>query len=600
MATLNQRAPQHLRPHQPQRPRQILNKLWTPTNKPRNHQAGYNNKAQAFLSRGAQAIVRMRGLPFTCSAQQVVEFFSEQGPREQRCQVLGAQEGVLFVKNQDEKPTGDAFVLFDSDQAAQCALAKHRQNIGARYVELFRSSISEVQQVLSMNSAGPQPGQPQQELGARRKQSPSAPAPKQPAPKAKEATYAQVATSYLHTPAKSTDDKSASSSRSSSSGAFDATSLNSLAAPELKPGALASTSSSTLADASKLLSSADSSSQSPISSPGSTSYKSSSSLSSAGSRCQQPAESGPLASSHAGHYHDHYQQSGLAMGEPGGLQHAHLYHQQHLAAGVNYPSALVAPGEPAAGAHLLAGQAPPQAYLAASRHSAFAQHQGQLAYAAGASPYAAAQLAYSFQFYPAASQQHAAYPAPAQGQHSLVHGATNRRDCIRLRGLPFEAQIEDVLYFLADQSKNIAYQGVHMVYSAQGQPTGEAIIQMNSCAAAQQTAQEFHKKVMSVGKKQRYIEVIPSSIEDMNLMLGGQLRSVPAHQHHAYYAPVLGPAAPGDLHAPGADDKQPSAAKTDQAGDAHATKAGQANLMPAYYPVLYYYPQQVLAAPSYH
>lgn len=34
--------------------------------------AGNNNEAQQFLSRGAQVIVRMRGLPYDCTAQQVV------------------------------------------------------------------------------------------------------------------------------------------------------------------------------------------------------------------------------------------------------------------------------------------------------------------------------------------------------------------------------------------------------------------------------------------------------------------------------------------------------------------------------------------------
>lgn len=34
--------------------------------------AGSNTEAQAFLSRGGQIIIRMRGLPFTATAQQVV------------------------------------------------------------------------------------------------------------------------------------------------------------------------------------------------------------------------------------------------------------------------------------------------------------------------------------------------------------------------------------------------------------------------------------------------------------------------------------------------------------------------------------------------
>lgn len=50
-------------------------------------------------------------------------------------------------------------------------------------------------------------------------------------------------------------------------------------------------------------------------------------------------------------------------------------------------------------------------------------------------------------------------------QQLLPTGA--RKDCIRLRGLPYEAQVEKILEFLGDHSKCIVYQGVHMVYNAQ-------------------------------------------------------------------------------------------------------------------------------------
>ena len=48
----------------------------------------------------------------------------------------------------------------------------------------------------------------------------------------------------------------------------------------------------------------------------------------------------------------------------------------------------------------------------------------------------------------------------------LLHSGS-RKDCIRLRGLPYEAQVEQILEFLGDHSKKIVFQGVHMVYNAQ-------------------------------------------------------------------------------------------------------------------------------------
>ena len=53
----------------------------------------------------------MRGLPYDCTAQQVIDFFSA-GDEASSCAVLDQEGGVLFVKKPDGRATGDAFVLF--------------------------------------------------------------------------------------------------------------------------------------------------------------------------------------------------------------------------------------------------------------------------------------------------------------------------------------------------------------------------------------------------------------------------------------------------------------------------------------------------------
>lgn len=60
---------------------------------------------------------------------------------------MDGEEGILFVHQADGRSTGDAFVLFASEDEAVKALTKHRQLIGTRYIELFKSTASEVQQV---------------------------------------------------------------------------------------------------------------------------------------------------------------------------------------------------------------------------------------------------------------------------------------------------------------------------------------------------------------------------------------------------------------------------------------------------------------------
>ncbi|PAV80096.1 hypothetical protein WR25_17285 [Diploscapter pachys] len=93
------------------------------------------------------------------------------------------------------------------------------------------------------------------------------------------------------------------------------------------------------------------------------------------------------------------------------------------------------------------------------------------------------------------------------------------RECIRLRGLPFEAQVQHVVEFLGEHARNIQYQGVHMVFNSQGNPSGEAFIQMTNEQAAAAAATASHNKFMVIGKKQRYIEVFQCSPDDMNLVM---------------------------------------------------------------------------------
>ena len=83
----------------------------------------------------------------------------------------------------------------------------------------------------------------------------------------------------------------------------------------------------------------------------------------------------------------------------------------------------------------------------------------------------------------------------------------NRRDCIRLRGLPYEAQVAQVLSFLGDHARHIQLQGVHMVFNSQGHPSGECFIQMANEQTAAAAANACHNKFMVIGKKTRYIEV---------------------------------------------------------------------------------------------
>lgn len=61
--------------------------------------------------------------------------------------VKGGDEGVFIVRYPDGRASGDAFVLFPSEGDVEKAMAKNKQPLGHRYVDIFRSNVKELQRV---------------------------------------------------------------------------------------------------------------------------------------------------------------------------------------------------------------------------------------------------------------------------------------------------------------------------------------------------------------------------------------------------------------------------------------------------------------------
>lgn len=76
---------------------------------------------------GGDYIVKMRGLPFSATPADVVDFFAD----------VAKVLDVEIEFGRDNRPTGTANVLFGSHSDAKAALSKNRENMGSRYVELF-------------------------------------------------------------------------------------------------------------------------------------------------------------------------------------------------------------------------------------------------------------------------------------------------------------------------------------------------------------------------------------------------------------------------------------------------------------------------------
>ena len=86
---------------------------------------GYVNQPPAF------PVVRLRGLPFDCTENDVAKFFH------------GLDVVDVLLVHKGGKFTGEGFCVLGYPLQVDFALQKNRQNMGRRYVEVFRSKRQE-------------------------------------------------------------------------------------------------------------------------------------------------------------------------------------------------------------------------------------------------------------------------------------------------------------------------------------------------------------------------------------------------------------------------------------------------------------------------
>ncbi|CAH2053179.1 unnamed protein product [Thlaspi arvense] len=85
-------------------------------------------------------ILRLRGLPFSAGKEDILDFFRDFDLSE---------DSVHVTVNIEGRPTGEAFVEFGSADESRAAMVKDRKTLGSRYIELFPSSIEELDEGLS-------------------------------------------------------------------------------------------------------------------------------------------------------------------------------------------------------------------------------------------------------------------------------------------------------------------------------------------------------------------------------------------------------------------------------------------------------------------
>ncbi|KAM7523413.1 hypothetical protein LguiA_013315 [Lonicera macranthoides] len=85
-------------------------------------------------------VLRLRGLPFSASKDDIMDFFKD---------FVLSEDSIHFTMNSEGRRTGEAFVEFASAEDSKAAMVKDRKTLGSRYIELFPSSHEEWEEAAS-------------------------------------------------------------------------------------------------------------------------------------------------------------------------------------------------------------------------------------------------------------------------------------------------------------------------------------------------------------------------------------------------------------------------------------------------------------------
>ena len=83
----------------------------------------------AVQQKASPGTVRMRGIPFRSTVDDVLRFFAG----------FHIMPGGILLGKCDGRATGDCYVTFTSPSEAQRAMVMNNKHMGSRYVELFNA-----------------------------------------------------------------------------------------------------------------------------------------------------------------------------------------------------------------------------------------------------------------------------------------------------------------------------------------------------------------------------------------------------------------------------------------------------------------------------
>lgn len=110
-----------------------------------------NSEAESILKKSVQppsdGVVMLRGIPFTCTENDIIHFFSG---------LDIVQNGITIVTDSRGRKSGEAFVQFTSQEEADEALQRDRDLIGSRYIEVFPSRSEDIRSTMRKRTSSPQ------------------------------------------------------------------------------------------------------------------------------------------------------------------------------------------------------------------------------------------------------------------------------------------------------------------------------------------------------------------------------------------------------------------------------------------------------------
>ncbi|XP_047236707.1 G-rich sequence factor 1 [Girardinichthys multiradiatus] len=91
-------------------------------------------------------IVQVKGLPWSCTAQDLLQFFSD-------CRIHDGEKGIHLTLDRVGRPSGRAFIEMEHEEDVSKALEKHRQYLGPRYVEVYEVTNCDAEVILNKAAA---------------------------------------------------------------------------------------------------------------------------------------------------------------------------------------------------------------------------------------------------------------------------------------------------------------------------------------------------------------------------------------------------------------------------------------------------------------